>query len=204
MRQSCDKFVAGVQCSECYLSQAGKNVSYDFFSAHNFYLLLLLWLPVWVFWYFLSGFKHPARETNPSCTWHALEEDWSVLQNAPMHCPYNKDFFEKPTSQFFLLFYALLGLAFTAALIAYHNQPRNLKRATFYLHILITAAIRCLSSFSGFTTLHNWSSLIWNSNSEGKIVWLWLLVENGCWSWTYLGFYDDFFPRRHAHSARPL
>jgi hypothetical protein len=26
-----------------------------------------------------------------------------------------------------------------------------------------------------------------------KIVWLWLLVENAGWSWTYLGFYDDFY-----------
>jgi hypothetical protein len=53
--------------------------------------------------------------------------------------------------------------------------------------------IRCLSTFSGFTTLPHWSSLIWNSNSDGRVFWLWLLVECGCWSWTYLGFYDDYY-----------
>jgi hypothetical protein len=171
----------------------GKRVSDDFSSANNFHLLLLLWLPLSVFWFFLSSFRHPSRETNPSCTWNKDEEQWSVLRNASMHCPYNKDFFETPTHRVFILFYGLLGLGFTAALIAYHNQPRNLKRATIWLHVLITTVIRGLSSFSGFTTLHNWSSLIWNSNSEGKIVWLWPLVENGCWSWTYLSFYEDYY-----------
>jgi hypothetical protein len=137
------------------------------------------------------------------------DEMWSVLRNPSIHCPWNADTFETPTHRVFLTFYTLLGLAFTAALIAYYNKPRDFERATFWLHFLITAVIRCVSSFSGFTTLHDWSSLIWNSNSGGKIVWLWLLVERGCWSWTYLGFYEDYYCHEdtrtvHDRVGRPV
>ncbi|CAA9956874.1 hypothetical protein PTMSG1_00482 [Pyrenophora teres f. maculata] len=47
--------------------------------------------------------------------------------------------------------------------------------------------------FSGLTTQLNWPTLIWNSNSSGKFVWLWILVQGSFWNWTYLGFYEDYY-----------
>jgi hypothetical protein len=129
------------------------------------------------------------KETYAVCFW---EESGQMRASDP-GCQYNRDVFETPTHSGWPAFYALLVVTFVFGLIVYRNSPLRLMQVTFWLHFLITTTIRCLSTFSGWTTQPTWSSLIWNSNSPGKICWLWLLVECGCWNWTYLGFYDDYY-----------
>jgi hypothetical protein len=124
-----------------------------------------------------------------ACFW----EEPGQMRTTSSVCPVNRDVFETPTQRGWPIFYAFLGATFVFSHIVCRNSPRRLMQVTFWLHFLITIAIRSLSTFSGWTTQPGWSSLIWNSNSPGKICWLWLLVECGCWNWTYLGFYNDYY-----------
>jgi hypothetical protein len=50
-----------------------------------------------------------------------------------------------------------------------------------------------LSSFSGYTALPAYSSVIWNSNYLARSFWLLFLIECPAWKWTYLGFYTDAY-----------
>jgi hypothetical protein len=107
--------------------------------------------------------------------------------------PGQRDVFETPAHSSWLAFYALLSVTFVFSLVAHRNNPQHMMQVMFRLHFLITTTIHSLSTFSGWITQPVWSSLIWNSNPPGKICWLWLLVECGCWNWTYLGFHDDYY-----------
>jgi hypothetical protein len=66
-----------------------------------------------------------------------------------------------------------------------------LKRSALFLSFAITTMIRCLSSFSGRVSSSRLSFIFFNSNSPGKVFWLWLLVELEFWYYTYLGMYAD-------------
>jgi len=149
--------------------------------------------------------KHNYPETYAVCYWDKPGE----MRTPSLGCPYNRDVFETPTHRGWLAFYALVVITLLHGLVAHRNKPWRLLQVTFWLHVLTTAIIRCLSTFSGWTTQSDWASLIWNSNSPGKFIWLWLLVEMGCWSWTYLGFYDDYYLREatrtvHDRSGHPV
>lgn len=150
-------------------------------------LLLLLWLPVTLFWYILVFIKvenphaFPGRDGQN----HKFMESW-VRQ------PWLTDLLEQPTSIPSLAGYGVSLFSMIMALIMYRNRPLQLKEHAFWLHFTITLIIRCLSSFSGLSSTSTFSSLIWRAGSVGKGVWLWLLVESGFWSWTYLGFYRDY------------
>ncbi|KAF2823074.1 hypothetical protein CC86DRAFT_75822 [Ophiobolus disseminans] len=130
--------------------------------------------------------RHPG--TFPDCHWETPGE----MQFTSSQC-WLKSALEHPNSAIFATGYRFIALVAIAAFVVYRNRPRQLKTIAFWLHFMITIVIRCLTTFSGFTIYSNWSSLIWNSNSLIKGLWLWLLVQNGCWACTYLGFYTDFY-----------
>jgi hypothetical protein len=86
-----------------------------------------------------------------------------------------------------LFIFAYLGylVAFLHIHVTPFNEPAKLKNATFRLLLIIIPIMNRLSSFSGYTTQPNWSSLIWSFNApRGKSLWFLLLVEALCWSWT--------------------
>jgi hypothetical protein len=160
-----------------------------FSDSPNLHIMLLLGSPCLLLIAAARFLTNYNNETYAACLW----EKPGQMRTMSSSCPLNRDVFEAPTHGGWPAFYALIGVTLLFGLIAYRNNPRRLMQVTFQLHFLITATIRLLSTFSGWTTQPSYSSLIWNSNSPGKICWLWLLVECGCWNWTYLGFYDDYY-----------
>lgn len=159
-------------------------------SSHNWHVQLLLWLPTSLFWFALERHRIASPESYTSCVWDGENPD--EMQTTSSLC-WVKDVLESPRSRFFMIGYFLILVAFLFTFMVYRNHLSKMKDAAFRLLIIITVVIRCLSSYSGLTTLPNWSTLIWNSNSPGKGVWMWLLVECGAWGWTYLGFYDEYY-----------
>lgn len=101
------------------------------------------------------------------------------------------DLFERPSSAPCIFGYSFIftSLLYTLPTI---RRPHQTKQLSLWLLFFITILILCLSSSSGHTTQPDWSSWLWNFNSPGRGFWLWFLVESRFWSWTYLGFYEDY------------
>lgn len=186
-------------------TSACKRLPQIFSDSPNLHIMLLLGSPSILLCAASEFLKHNYPETYAVCYWDKPGE----MRTPSLGCPYNRDVFETPTHRGWLAFYALVVITLLHGLVAHRNKPWRLLQVTFWLHVLTTAIIRCLSTFSGWTTQPDWASLIWNSNAPGKFIWLWLLVEMGCWSWTYLGFYDDYYLREatrtvHDRSGHPV
>ncbi|KAI1570538.1 hypothetical protein PtrCC142_009640 [Pyrenophora tritici-repentis] len=158
----------------------------------DLHIIALLCLPPLLFWVFISPLQCGFPQAYASCDWRYWS-DSSEARNVSSSCPIDKHLFETPTQPVCLMAYAILSLVLVFSLIACRSCPRSLLKVSFWLQFLVTVAIRCLSSFSGLTTQLGWSALIWNSNSIGKFVWLWIMVEAPFWNWTYLGFYEDYY-----------
>ncbi|KAG9186248.1 hypothetical protein G6011_02804 [Alternaria panax] len=139
----------------------------DFSNSPNLHMILLLCAPPTV----LNKYKG----THAVCFW---EKPGQMRVTEP-GCPLNRDVLETPTYRGWPALYALVGVMLVYSLIVYGNKPRRLLQVAFWLHLLITTIISCLSTFSGWATQPDWSSLVWNSNSPSKIVWMWLLVDSG-------------------------
>ena len=152
------------------------------------HLQIIVWSPLYFFWYALWRIEVEAPGTFPDCFYDQPGE----MQFTSSAC-WLKAALEKPTSTYSVACYRVAFFAAVTTLILCRKRPLQLKAMAFWMHFLITITIRCLTTFSGYTTLPHWSSLIWNSNSIFKGLWLWLLIQNGCWAWTYLGFYADFY-----------
>jgi len=166
---------------------------YGWLDTPDYHIIALLLLPPTLFWYSIERLRTNYPDTHASCNWQTPSWLPKEMQNVSSPCPIDKHFLETPTQPVCLLAYALSSLALVFFLVAYRNRPRTLLQISFWLHFLVTVAIRCLSSFSGLTTKFSWPSLIWNSNSPGKLAWLWILVEWPLWNCTYLGFYEDYY-----------
>ncbi|KAI4622203.1 hypothetical protein J4E83_004943 [Alternaria metachromatica] len=188
------------KCTSAY-----KRLPQIFSDSPNLHIMLLLGSLEILLFAAARFLRHNYPETYAVCYWDKPGE----MRTPSLGCPYNRDVFETPTHRGWLAFYALVVITLLHGLVAHRNKPWRLLQVTFWLHVLTTAIIRCLSTFSGWTTQPDWASLIWNSNSSGKFIWLWLLVEMGCWSWTCLGFYDDYYFREatrtvHDRSGHPV
>lgn len=142
----------------------------DLAKMHSLHIHMLIWLPPAVFWCRIYYLKDNSEEEYATCEWEIPGQ----LQYTASHCSL-KDSLEKPN---FLLYLALI-LGIIYGVFLYRKDLARLKRLTFDIHFLITIAIRCLSSFSGFTIWPSYYSLPFNSNSPAKGLWLWFLVECG-------------------------
>lgn len=169
----------------------------DLSNAPNLHIALLLCAPPGLLVYTAIALRNNYPGTYAVCYWNAPGE----MRTSYPECPFNRHVFETPTHRGWPAFYIFVGATLLYSLIAYRNRLRCLLQGTFWLHFLITTVIRVLSIFSGWSTQPNWSSLVWNSNSVGKIFWLWLLVESRYWSWSYLGFYDDYYFREETRTV---
>ena len=86
--------------------------------------------------------------------------------------------------------YVTVLIAIPPAIIAF---PEMLKGFAFYLHFVTTLTIRCLSGFSGTTTVTSSCAFFFNSNPPLKPLFWWFLIELWVWEWTYLGTYSDTY-----------
>jgi hypothetical protein len=128
------------------------------------HLQLLIWLPLWIFWDQLGCIDNHFSETSKQCLWERPGE----MQFTSSQC-WLKAVLERPTSTIALSTYLMLFLVTFTSLIAYRNRPSQLKDIAFWLHCLTALAIRCLTSYSGHTTIPSW---IWSPSSPSKGLWI--------------------------------
>ncbi|KAF2108746.1 hypothetical protein BDV96DRAFT_605497 [Lophiotrema nucula] len=148
--------------------------------SHTFTTQIVLWVPL-LFTLMLrgaliEGFKNSrrnARTCRDFCTPTHLvvrsKTSWNTPRGCTSRCRYSS----------------------CVGTLVWIRSPKNLKVFAFWLHFLTTLAIRCVSSISGWMVLPSHYAIIFNSNSIGKPLFLWLLVELRFWDWTYLGRYSD-------------
>jgi len=155
-------------------------------------LSTIICLPILAFGIFLSS----VCNNTPSWLEHCTPEEISIATESAC---YFKEVVEKPT----VFLHVPLLLATHYTLKEHLKALAQLKKYTLALTFLTTTLIRCLSSFSGWTTQrteqpgqriwkhnHIW---LWSSSSPGKLAWLWFLIASGPWVWTYLGTYGDAY-----------
>lgn len=145
--------------------------------------LAILLVPTLVFMLLINGFSGGGLSAFKGCGEDDSQGNSTSTDSA---CAFTH-FLERPI----WLCHGGIVLAPVAALITYRHDMKSLKRAAIRLSFGITLIIRCLSSFSGWATSSGRLYLVWNSNSPGKVFWLWFLVRCELWACTYLGSHAE-------------
>ena len=143
-----------------------------------------------MFYTFKSSFGFRQRHSWPSSTAFMTRsrtgstriptEAWGYLPGDPLDpsppdpssCAFI-DKLERPVA----LVYLFIFVTTIYALLEHRTAPEKLKRFILGLVFFTTTAIRCLSSYSGWTFGRNFSFLLFLSNSLGRAIWLWYLIS---------------------------
>lgn len=125
-------------------------------------LLFLIWTPLIVFWGFINP---PLTDRNDtSCVWGRP----GAMRDDPIAC-WIMGGLERSGSLYFAIAYLLLILGITAGTRLLRSDALQAKRVLLSVQIFLTAIVRYLCSYSGWTMLLDSPILVWNQTSQKKM-----------------------------------